>query len=103
MKKYKDKGKVKIKAQHLTAEQVRALGYEDTAALCDVVLGPGKSSPPDFFYEHIRRDLANEVEAEGKQALKDLRRAKLQAKIDGDPDFAGMTVVEDAEGNLEIK
>jgi len=103
VKKYKDKGKAKIKKDNLTAEQVRALSYEATAALCDVVLGPGKSSPPDFFYENLRRDLANEVEAEGKQALKDLRRAKLQAKIDGDPDFAGMTVVEDAEGNLEIK
>ena len=103
MKKYKDKARVKIKAQRLTAEQVRVLGYEATAALCDVVLGPGKSSPTDFHWEPVNRDLANEVEAEGKQALKDLRRAKLQAKIDGDPDFAGMTVVEDAEGNLEIK
>ena len=103
MKKYKDKGREKIKKDSLTAATVRALDYRGTAALCDVPLGPGDSSPADFHYENVRRDLANEIEAEGKQALKDLRRAKLQAKIDGDPDFAGMTVGEDAEGNLEIK
>ena len=103
MKKYKDKGKAKIKKDNLTAEQVRALSYEATAALCDVVLGPGKSSPPDFFYENLRRDLANDVEAEEKKAKKDKAKAALENAVAQDPDLAGMSVSEDAEGNLEIK
>lgn len=102
MKKYKDVGRAKIKKDKLTAAQVAALDYWGTAALCGVALAPNGDSPADFFYEHIRRDLAHECADAEKKAAREAQRAKLQAKIDADPDLAGLIVGEDASGNLII-
>ena len=103
MKKYKDKGREKIEKDGLTAAKVRALDYKGVAALCDVPLGLGDSSPADFHYENVRRDLANEVEEAFEKEKKVKWKADLQAAVDAIAGMQGMTVAENAEGNLEIK
>lgn len=102
MKKYKDAGKAKIEKDKLTAAQVEALDYAGTAALCGVKLGAKGESPEDFFYEHIRRDLANEVRDEARTAMRDKQKLTLSAAIAGNSDFAGLTVKETPDGKWEI-
>ncbi len=102
MKKYKDKARDKIKADKLTAAQVETLDYAGTAALCGVKLTTKGDSPTDFFYEHVRRDLAREMRDADAKGKRDVLRATLQAAIDAKPEFAGKTVKETPDGKLEI-
>jgi len=102
VKKYKDKARAKIAKDKLTPLQVAGMDYWGIAALCGVDIGPKGESPPDFFYEHIRRDLAREMTDAEVKAARDVLRATLQAAIDGKPEFKGKVVKETPDGRLEI-
>ena len=101
MKKYKDNARVNVKAQGMIAEQVEALDYRGTAALCNVIIAANGNSPVDFCYEIIRRDLANEMRDAARTEKRKVQAALLQAAIDKNPDLAGLTV-KDQDGKLEI-
>lgn len=57
------------KKQGLTADQVRALGYPQVAALAGVKIGEKGDSPPDFFYRVVRHAVATALAASEQAAV----------------------------------
>ena len=65
----------------LTAEQVEAMGPVKVAALSQYVIGSNGDKPTDFFFQNIRRYIANQlrmgVEAAAELGMENAILAKL--------------------------
>ena len=78
---FEDAALAAARQQGLTAEEVAARGYADTAALAGVKLGPGGTSPATFFYVHVRRHVVATLAVEEKAARVAVRQSELQTKL----------------------
>lgn len=67
------------RSQELDYEDVLRLDYPGLAALAGVVLGPGGTSPADYFWRQIRKRVANVLMAEQFEARRAAAREELQA------------------------
>ena len=64
--------------QSLTASAVGAMGYAEIVALAGVKLPP---RPPDFFYHHIRRNVAATLAIEEDEVAELATETAVRAKL----------------------
>jgi len=106
MKKYQQLVYDEAKRQGLTAAQLRVMTYPQVAILAGVkivdVLTLKNISTPDFFYENVRRFVANLIEQEAADAAVEAKRAAFESAIKALPGFDKARVAVDDEGNLKI-
>ena len=65
--------------------------YPEIAQAAGVTLGPGDTSPDDFFYRHVQQHVVRELAKAEKALAKAAKKAKVQVKIKDVEGFEDIT------------
>jgi len=89
--------------QGWTPQQAMDATYQQIATVCNVALGPNGESPADFFYHHIRSEVAKRLRQEIDAAEAEAQRVHIRDKIKELLEFANATIEPYEEGAWIIR
>ena len=105
---YNETALANAQAQGLTSVQVAAMGYEQIAALAEVVLDENGQHPddPDFIYRNVRTYVVNALTEAEAAAVRAEEEKKLKAFLNlnsKDSTLGKMSVYRNEDGDLVIR